>query len=145
VISGKMDTRDAMKKRLSLFLLKDFGGHLLQGRMILMDQYLQNIAKIDSKVSNKKDLISSEIVILHHNIQSLSNKLLELDLLLQSDLTNVNILCFTEHWLKEDKLRLTNISHFNLVSNFSRIRNGHGGSCIYVRKYLQAKKVDCVQ
>jgi hypothetical protein len=81
-----------------------------------MDQFLQNIAKSDTNVSNKKDLNSSEIVILHHNIQSLSNKLLELDILLQSYLTNVNILCFTEHWLKEDKLKLTNISHFNLVS-----------------------------
>jgi exonuclease III len=110
-----------------------------------MDQFLQNIVKFDTNVSNKKDLPSSEIVILHHNIQSLSNKLLELDILLQSDLTDVNILCFTEHWLKEDKLKLTNISHFDLVSNFSRIRNGRRGPCIYVREYLQTKKVNCVQ
>jgi hypothetical protein len=33
-ISENMDMRDAMKKRQSLFLLKDLEGHLLQGRMI---------------------------------------------------------------------------------------------------------------
>jgi exonuclease III len=70
-------------------------------------------------------------------VQSLKNKLLELTVLLQSDLKNVNILCFTEHWLKEDQLELTNIEHFNLVSKFSRIRNEHGGSCTYVKEHVQ--------
>jgi hypothetical protein len=40
---------------------------------------------------------------------------------------------------------LTNINHFKLASNFSRIGDGHGGSCIYVRKYLQTKEVGCLQ
>jgi exonuclease III len=30
-----------------------------------------------------------------------------------------------------------------LVSNFCRISSEHGGSCIYVRKYLQTKEVNC--
>jgi hypothetical protein len=96
---------------------------------------------INSKVSNRKDLNSSVISILHHNVQNLSKKVLELAILLQSDLKDVDIFCFTEHRLKEDQLRLTNINHFKLESNFSRISNGHGGSCIYVTKYLQIKKL----
>jgi exonuclease III len=103
------------------------------------------ITVVDSKVSNRKDFSSSVTSILHHNVQSLSNKLLELAILLQSDLKDVDIFCFTEHWLKEDQLRLTNINHFKLATNFSRISNGHGGSCIYARKYLQPKEVGCLQ
>jgi hypothetical protein len=49
-------------------------------------------------------------------MQSLKNKLLELTVLLQSDLRNVDILCLTEHLLKEDQLELTTIEHFKLVS-----------------------------
>jgi hypothetical protein len=33
---------------------------------------------------------------------------------------NVNILCFTEHWLLEAQMKVINIDYFRLVSNFSR-------------------------
>jgi hypothetical protein len=60
--------------------------------------------------------------------------------LLQSDLKNVNILCFTEHWLKKYQLELINIEHFKLVSKLCRIRYEYGGSCIYVNKNIQTKE-----
>jgi hypothetical protein len=78
-------------------------------------------------------------------MQSLKNKLLELTVLLQSDLKYVDILCFTEHWLKVEQFGVTNIEHFKLVSKFSRIRNEHGGSYIYVRDTVQTKEQNCVQ
>jgi len=40
--------------------------------------------------------------VLHQNIQSIDNKKTEIDLVLKSDLKNVDVLCFTECWLKED-------------------------------------------
>jgi len=43
---------------------------------------------VDTKVSNRKDLNSYAISILHCNIQSLNNTLCELAILLQSDLNN---------------------------------------------------------
>jgi len=47
------------------------------------------------------------------------------------------MISFTEHWLKEGQIKLSDIDHFKLVSNFSKISSEHEGSCIYVRKYLQ--------
>ena len=33
----------------------------------------------------------------------------QLDLVLKSDLRNIDVLCFTEHWIKEDYLNLIQI------------------------------------
>jgi hypothetical protein len=54
-------------------------------------------------------------------------------------------LCFTEHWQKEQQTKFLNIDQFKLVSKFCRNNTEHGGSCIYVRQYLQIKEVNCFQ
>jgi hypothetical protein len=61
------------------------------------------------------------------------------------DLKNVDILCFTEHWLKEEHTGLINIDHSKLVSTFSRISSEHGGSGIYVKEYVQTKVQNCLK
>jgi hypothetical protein len=53
-----------------------------------MDGHQQNKTRIGICVDNKKDLNSSQIQILHRNVQSLK-KLLELTILVQLDLNNV--------------------------------------------------------
>jgi len=63
---------------------------------------------VEEKVGDWKDFNSYVLNILHCNIHSLSNKLLELSFLLNSDLINLHISCFTEHWLMEDKIRVLN-------------------------------------
>ena len=40
-----------------------------------------------------------DIRLLHHSVQSLNSKLLDTAMMLNVDNLNVNILCFTEHWL----------------------------------------------
>jgi hypothetical protein len=51
-----------------------------------MDGQQQNKTTIDMKTGNRKDLNSSQIFILHQNVQILNNKLLQLTVLLQLDL-----------------------------------------------------------
>jgi hypothetical protein len=77
-----------------------------------MDGHQQN--KIRISIDNKTDLNFSQILILQHYVQRLKNKLLELTILLQLDLKNIDILFFTEHWLKEEHIRLINIDNLNL-------------------------------
>ena len=57
----------------------------------------------DSETS-KLDLNLYELKILHHIVQSLNNKLLEISISLTFDDISVDVLCFTEHWLRENQL-----------------------------------------
>jgi len=60
-----------------------------------------------------------ELRLLHHNVQSLNNKLLDTAAMLTAENLNVDILSFTEHWLLEAQMKVINSDYFRLVSNFS--------------------------
>ena len=79
--------------------------------------------------------------ILHHNVQSLSNKKNEITMTLTVDGRHFNILCLTEHSLREDQLNIINIDQYKLVSKYCRISSTLGGSCIYVNNTIQCKEV----
>ena len=87
----------------------------------------------------EQDLNSRVILILYQNVHWLNNKLLELTVLLQSDLKNIEILCYTEHWQKEEKIKLSGIDELKLVSNFMRNSSECAVSCMYINKYFQTK------
>ena len=57
----------------------------------------------------------------------------------------MDVLCFTEHWVKEDYLNLNQIDQNKLVSYFSRTKYDHGGSCIYVKKGIRTKELNCLK
>lgn len=80
-------------------------------------------------------------LILHHNVESLNNKLLDIGMMLTVDNLNVTILCFTEHWLLKDQMYVLSIDQFRLVSNFSSYSTS-GGSCIFTRNAIQTKEVN---
>ena len=75
--------------------------------------------------------------ILHQNVQSISNKQIELNLVIKLRLKNTDLLCFTEYWVKMFYLNLIQINQCKLRSYFIRKMYDHGGSCIYVKKRYQ--------
>jgi hypothetical protein len=75
----------------------------------------------------------------------MSNKLLDIDLVLKSRVKNIDVLCFTEHWIKEDHLTSIQLDQYKLVSHCGRKNYNHGGSCIYVKKSICTKDVNCLQ
>jgi len=82
------------------------------------------------------------IRLLHHNVQSLNNMLLDITIMLTGENLNVNILCFTEHWLSQVQMDVINIDYFILVSNFRRSHRTSGGLCIFTRNATEKKEVN---
>ena len=65
--------------------------------------------------------------------------------MLKSYFKDRDVLCFTEHWLRKEYLHLIYIDNHELVSYFRRDQHNHGGSCIYVRKNISIKNINCIQ
>jgi len=55
----------------------------------------------EMKQKPKPDVVS----VFDHNVQSINNELLELNILLQSELTDVDVLCLSQHWLREEYIK----------------------------------------
>jgi hypothetical protein len=50
--------------------------------------------------------------VVHQNIRSLWGKCAELEILLETEINNVGVLCFAEHWLNWHKIHAININNF---------------------------------
>jgi hypothetical protein len=110
-----------------------------------MDRHPQVQTRGYRNIRNVTVTTKPKLSILHENIQSIGNKQIEVHLALKSDLKDIDVLCFTEHWLKEDCLKLIHIDQYKLVSYCSRTQHNHGGSCIYVVKNVCTKNLNCFQ
>ena len=80
--------------------------------------------------------------ILHQNIRNLWGKHGELEILIETEINNAEVLCFTEHWLNCHKTYAININHFTLSNAFCRSKSEHGGSRIFVRKGVMTKELN---
>jgi hypothetical protein len=68
--------------------------------------------------------------IFHQNVQSLRNKKVNLKILLHKNLSTIDVLGFTEHWLFEDETSCYNFPNLSLVSKHRRKGIKYGGSGI---------------
>lgn len=97
-------------------------------------------------VSNKTiKLPHSKLQLLHQNIQSIKNKVPEIEVFLDTLEEKPNILCFTEHWLKPAQEEFLKIQGFEMISCFSRMEMLHGGACIYIKETLHFEEVLCIK
>ena len=81
-----------------------------------MDKHQQELARGEKDCRNKSATMNSNFSFLHENVQSISNKQTEIDLILKFSLKITDVLCFKEHWVKEDYLILIQIDQYKLVS-----------------------------
>jgi hypothetical protein len=109
-----------------------------------VDRHQQKTVKVE-KEGKMKQKPKPDVVSILHNVQSINNKLLELNVLLQSELADVDVLCLSEHWLREEYIKLINTDKFKLASNFSTSKSDHSGSCIYVKLHVQTKEINYLQ
>ena len=65
-----------------------------------MDSHQQKTVKVEKEGKMKQKPKPDVVSIPQHNVQSINNKLLELNVLLQSELADVDVLCLSEQWLK---------------------------------------------
>jgi DNA mismatch repair ATPase MutL len=75
-------------------------------------QYLR-----DDIHSNKKSL-----KIFHQNTRSLRNKMVNLKILLNTNLLNIDVFGFTEHWLIDDEISCYNLPNLSLVNIVGKTR-----------------------
>jgi len=95
-----------------------------------MDRHQQELARGERNTRNKIGTMKPYLSVLHQNIQGIGNKQTEVDLALKLNLNNTDVICFTEHWLKKDYLKLIHLGQYKLLSYFSRKNHNHGGLCI---------------
>lgn len=80
------------------------------------------------------------VSILHQNIQCLSNKMNQLDVVLRSH--RVDILLLSEHWQDICQLKQLSFGKHILKSFFCRTTNKHGGVAIFVHNRFKTKPRD---
>ena len=74
--------------------------------------------------------VRSNFKLLLGNVQSIRNKILEMEVLLKEH--NINCFCVNEHWLNNDEFPVTSIAGYTTTVGFSRTVKKHGGVGIYL-------------
>jgi len=84
-----------------------------------VNNYYKEILRAGMNRRDKRVTNNLNLSVFHQNIQRISNKQIELGLVLKSILKNTEVLCFTEHLIKADYLNLIQIDQYKLVNYFS--------------------------
>jgi len=102
---------------------------------------LTNIHDLHNETGCVRNSNEYEIRLLHHNVQSLNNKLLNIAIMLPAENLNVILLCSTEQWLSEVHINVLNTDYFRLVSNFSKV-TVHRENRVFARNTTETKEVN---
>jgi hypothetical protein len=80
------------------------------------------------KCKNRKS-----IILCHQNVQSLTNKIDELNIILHSNYIEPHFICLSEHHLKETELMKVSLEGYTFATGYCREKSMGGGVCI--KKY----------
>jgi len=83
----------------------------------------------------KNEDMEHPFVIFHQNIQGLKNKVNEL--LLSVYPVKPQLICLSEHHLKNDEINTLHIPSYNLSANYSRTSLKCGGVCMFIHNDIQ--------
>lgn len=81
-----------------------------------------------------------ELKLMHMNIQSLKNKVLQLNVFLSE--VNPEIICITEHWAHDEELEQINLFNYKLSKYSCRSQHRGGGTAIYARSGIELESLD---
>ena len=101
---------------------------------------MENVNSINILNSSNKHQ-NNKITVMQFNIAGLASKCDNLSILLST--YQVNILCLSEHWLKQEEIKNTVIENFKLVTSFSRTNYGRGGVCIFAKNNMDINEIPC--
>ena len=88
---------------------------------------------------NRIKLSNKNVKVMHLNIQSLNNKLIDIELLLNNLDNEIDILCIDEHWLTSAQLESAFLRYYKVANAFCRTQLKHGGTLIYVKESMNIK------
>jgi hypothetical protein len=86
-----------------------------------MASSLQEIKHHRSKRRKYLESNSYNLTLLHRNMESLTNKLMELSGFLDTGLLNLDVVCFSEHWLIDKQIKTFKIEQYKLADNISKV------------------------
>lgn len=108
--------------------------------------FINNRLNAQHSNQNKPFIVDTENVnknhftILHQNVQSISNKLIEIEIL-SNTIPYLNVFCITEHWIKNEfEMGKIIIPKFIIADSYYRKQIEHGGSMILVKESIKFKQ-----
>jgi exonuclease III len=100
---------------------------------------------IQMPIIKPKEVKRNSLNLFHQNIRGLQYKAVDLICMLASSDLSPSVICISEHQLTEQKLLLTKLENYCLISQFSRSPNKGGGVSIYCKPDMDCNPMDITQ
>lgn len=102
---------------------------------------ISNVIDNSDDIFNKHFFRDFNLSIFHLNVQSLHNKITELQVFLNSK--PFDIFCVSEHWLDINSLDKIKLNKYSLIASFCRqTKEMHGGVAIYTTSKISVRRID---